>query len=78
MDTLLNVEDNSALTGRDLDPAELESRRYYIEQEKKEMEEKQRLIRFHDRKKVDELIKPILSLDLVEEFYEKDPDLLAE
>lgn len=36
------------------------------------------MIRFHDRKKVDELIKPILSLDLVEEFYEKDPDLLAE
>ena len=36
------------------------------------------MFRFHDRKKVDELIKPILSLDLVEEFYDKDTELLAE
>ena len=34
------------------------------------------MIRYHDRKKVDELIKPILSLDLVQEFYEKDRKLL--
>ena len=29
------------------------------------------MIRYHERKKVDELIKPILGLDLVQEFYEK-------
>ena len=34
------------------------------------------MIRYHDRKKVDELIKPILSLDLVQEFYDKDRKLL--
>ena len=34
------------------------------------------MIRYHDRKKVDELIKPILSLDLVKEFYDKDRKLL--
>lgn len=31
------------------------------------------MIRFHQRKRIDELIKPILSLELVDEFFEKNP-----
>lgn len=31
------------------------------------------MIRFHERNRVDELIKPILSLELVQQFYEEDP-----
>ena len=33
-------------------------------------------MRFHNRRKFDELVKPILSLDLIKQFYRKKPDEL--
>ena len=39
-----------------------------LEKIRKEQEAKAKLIRFHERNNVDELIKPILSLELVKEF----------
>ena len=45
---------------------------------RREYEQKLRRMRFEDRNNVEELISPILSLDLVEQFHGKSPDDLAQ
>ena len=40
---------------------------------RREQEAKMKMMRFHERNRVDELILPILSLELVKQFYEDDP-----
>ena len=43
------------------------------EQMRREQEQREKTIRFHSRNRVDELIQPILSLELIKQFYEDDP-----
>lgn len=49
---------------------------FYEEELRREKEEQDRRIRWHDRKNVEELIGPILSLELVNSFYGQPPDEL--
>lgn len=50
---------------------EMRHRMFLEEQARLEREEKERKLRYADRNNVEELIGPILSLDIVKEFYDK-------
>lgn len=45
---------------------------------RREQQQKLRRMRFEDRNNVEELVSPILSLDLIEQFHGKSPDELAQ
>jgi hypothetical protein len=47
----------------------LRRKAFYEEELRREREEQDRRIRWHDRKNVEELIGPILSLELVNSFF---------
>jgi hypothetical protein len=55
---------------------ELRRKAFYEEEMRREREEQERRFRFQDRKNVEELIGPILSLELVNSFYGQPPDEL--
>jgi hypothetical protein len=55
---ILNKEDNAN-----------ELKKYFEEQERREREKRAKQIRFHNRRKFDELVKPILSLEIISNFY---------
>ena len=50
---------------------------YYEEQRQKRRQEIERSLRFESRNNVEELLQPILSLDLVASFHEKSLDELT-